>query len=260
MNDPTGPGCASFHLRRPGIEPLPGGLDGFRRTEEHSPWRRKGRPRRAEHSVSREPGGGTSRMASGGAEQHGWSRQDARPWRCADARGLEAVERSIDTSMNADRAKSVSTNTAASPRCSTVAITGEPPVCRRNPSAARSFSSPSSISNPYTCTYRRSRDDHDDRFWTVMIVPTPNVASCSTARSERRSGRGRGGGQPSTVDSGVSEPEAIACKASQVPQCAWRNRFAGPTVQVRAGGGRNRMLWPISRIIRTRWSGRLAHS
>ena len=35
------------------------------------------------------------------------------------------------------------------------------------------------------------------------------------------------------VDSGVSEPEATACKAPHGPQCSWRNRPVGSAVQVR---------------------------
>ena len=47
--------------------------------------------------------------------------------------------------------------------------------------------------------------------------------------------RRRGRGQPCTVNSGVSEPEATVCKAPRVLQCPWRHRPAAPTVQVRLG-------------------------
>ena len=66
-----------------------------------------------------------------------------------------------------------------------------------------------------------------------VMVPAPNVATYLEFRSAQRSGRGRGPGQPWTVDSGVSQPEATVCKAPRVPQCPWRHRPAAPAVQVR---------------------------
>ena len=68
-----------------------------------------------------------------------------------------------------------------------------------------------------------------------VIVPAPNVTTYSEFRSAQRSGRGRGRGQPCTVDSGVSDPQATVCKAPRVPQCPWRYRPAAPAVQVRLG-------------------------
>ena len=68
-----------------------------------------------------------------------------------------------------------------------------------------------------------------------MIVPAPNVTTYWEFRSAQRSGRGRGCGQPCTVDSGVSDPQATVCKAPRVPQCPWRYRLAAPAVQVRLG-------------------------
>ena len=72
-------------------------------------------------------------------------------------------------------------------------------------------------------------------FRASMIVPAPNVATYSEFRSTRASGRGRGRGQPSTVDSCVSEPKAIVCKAPRTPQSPWRCRPPEPAVQVRLG-------------------------